>query len=117
LSNLELPKTKLPLENNRDYRPQFFFRTTDVTGEACLLGADMCMPGDNVAMQIGLDKPVAIEKGTRFAIREGSRTVGRGVVIGSRPALRALPIRQFVVTTVDSAFMQPRHEMCSSIAS
>ena len=62
------------------YRPQFFFRTTDVTGEARLLGADMCMPGDNVAMQIGLDKPVAIEKGTRFAIREGSRTVGRGVV-------------------------------------
>ena len=62
------------------YRPQFFFRTTDVTGEAHLLGADMCLPGDNVAMQIGLDKPVAIEKGTRFAIREGSKTVGRGVV-------------------------------------
>lgn len=62
------------------YRPQFFFRTTDVTGVANLVGVEMCLPGDNVRMQIGLDKPVAIEKGTRFAIREGSKTVGRGVV-------------------------------------
>jgi elongation factor Tu len=62
------------------YRPQFFFRTTNVTGEANLVGVEMCLPGDNVRMQIGLDKPVAIEKGTRFAIREGSKTVGRGVV-------------------------------------
>lgn len=62
------------------YRPQFFFRTTDVTGVANLVGVEMCLPGDNVKMQIGLDKPVAIEKGTRFAIREGSKTVGRGVV-------------------------------------
>ena len=47
---------------------------------ANLVGVEMCLPGDNVRMQIGLDKPVAIEKGTRFAIREGSKTVGRGVV-------------------------------------
>ncbi len=62
------------------YRPQFYFRTTDVTGESRLLGAEMCLPGDNVRMQVLLEKPVAIEKGSRFAIREGGRTVGRGIV-------------------------------------
>ena len=62
------------------YRPQFFFRTTDVTGDARLVGTEMCMPGDNVQMQVALDKPVALERGTRFAIREGGKTVGRGIV-------------------------------------
>ncbi|MBW3600218.1 MAG: elongation factor Tu [Planctomycetes bacterium] len=65
------------------YRPQFYFRTTDVTGEARLLGgAQMCLPGDTVQAEVGLEKPVAIEAGTRFAIREGGRTVGSGVVTG-----------------------------------
>jgi elongation factor Tu len=64
------------------YCPQFYFRTTDVTGETTLIdGTEMCMPGDSVTVQVGLEKPVAIEAGTRFAIREGGRTVGRGVVI------------------------------------
>ncbi len=63
------------------YRPQFYFRTTDVTGAANLLGgAEMCMPGDNVKLEIEMGKPVAIEEGSRFAIREGGRTVGSGVV-------------------------------------
>ena len=63
------------------YRPQFFFRTTDVTGTADLQGAEMCMPGDNVQMTIDLgDKPIAMEEGLRFAVREGGRTVGSGVV-------------------------------------
>jgi len=65
------------------YRPQFYFRTTDVTGSTKLLGgAEMCMPGDNVTMEIDLmGKPVAMEKGLRFAVREGGRTIGSGVVV------------------------------------
>ena len=62
------------------YRPQFFFRTTDVTGTAELLNAEMCMPGDTVTLRIELDKPIALEEGSRFAIREGGRTVGKGCV-------------------------------------
>ncbi|HEY0408551.1 MAG TPA: elongation factor Tu, partial [Pyrinomonadaceae bacterium] len=63
------------------YRPQFYFRTTDVTGVAHLPeGVEMVMPGDNVAMEIELIAPIAMEKGLRFAIREGGRTVGAGTV-------------------------------------
>ena len=62
------------------YRPQFYFRTTDVTGTANLVGAEMCMPGDNVKVTVELHKPIAIDDGVRFAIREGGRTVGSGVV-------------------------------------
>ena len=63
------------------YRPQFYFRTTDVTGDLKLPeGTEMCMPGDNVIMEIDLITPIAIEEGLRFAIREGGRTVGSGVV-------------------------------------
>ena len=63
------------------YRPQFYFRTTDVTGDLSLPeGTEMCMPGDNVVMTIELITPIAIEEGLRFAIREGGRTVGSGVV-------------------------------------
>ena len=62
------------------YKPQFYFRTTDVTGSAELIGAEMCMPGDNVTMKIGLLKPIAMEEKLRFAIREGGKTVGSGVV-------------------------------------
>ncbi|MCA8985434.1 MAG: elongation factor Tu, partial [Planctomycetaceae bacterium] len=63
------------------YRPQFYFRTTDVTGAAKLLGgAEMCMPGDNVRLEVELGKPIALIEGSRFAIREGGRTVGSGVV-------------------------------------
>ena len=63
------------------YRPQFYFRTTDVTGDLQLPeGTEMCMPGDNVVMEINLITPIAIEEGLRFAIREGGRTVGSGVV-------------------------------------
>ena len=63
------------------YKPQFYFRTTDVTGLLELQGAEMCMPGDNVQMNIDLgDKPIAMEEGLRFAVREGGRTVGSGVV-------------------------------------
>jgi elongation factor Tu len=62
------------------YRPQFYFRTTDVTGTANLVDAEMCMPGDNVRIQVELHKPIAMEEGVRFAIREGGRTVGSGVV-------------------------------------
>ena len=69
-----------PFFNN--YRPQFYFRTTDVTGVISLpAGTEMCMPGDNVDMDVELITPIAIEKGLRFAIREGGRTVGSGVVI------------------------------------
>ena len=65
-----------------NYRPQFYFRTTDVTGVITLPeGTEMCMPGDNVDMNVELITPIAIEKGLRFAIREGGRTVGSGVVI------------------------------------
>ena len=68
-----------PFFNN--YRPQFFFRTTDVTGVIKLPeGVEMCMPGDNVTMEVELITPIAIEEGLRFAIREGGRTVGSGVV-------------------------------------
>ena len=64
-----------------NYRPQFFFRTTDVTGVITLpADKEMCMPGDNVTMDVGLITPIAIEEGLRFAIREGGRTVGSGVV-------------------------------------
>ena len=70
-----------PFFNN--YRPQFYFRTTDVTGVITLPeGVEMCMPGDNVDMHVELITPIAIENGLRFAIREGGRTVGSGVVIG-----------------------------------
>ena len=70
-----------PFFNN--YRPQFYFRTTDVTGIISLPeGVEMCMPGDNVDMDVELITPIAIEKNLRFAIREGGRTVGSGVVIG-----------------------------------
>lgn len=63
------------------YRPQFYFRTTDVTGTAKLLGdAEMCMPGDNVKMEVELISPIAMDANVRFAIREGGRTVGSGVV-------------------------------------
>jgi elongation factor Tu len=62
------------------YRPQFYFRTTDVTGTANLIGAEMCMPGDNVKVEVELHKPIAMDDGVRFAIREGGRTVGSGVV-------------------------------------
>jgi len=66
-----------------NYRPQFYFRTTDVTGVITLPeGTEMCMPGDNVDMFVELITPIAIEEGLRFAIREGGRTVGSGVVIG-----------------------------------
>ena len=63
------------------YRPQFYFRTTDVTGNVALpQGVEMCMPGDNVQMEIELIQPIAMDQGLRFAIREGGRTVGSGVV-------------------------------------
>ena len=63
------------------YRPQFYFRTTDVTGDLQLPeGVEMCMPGDNITMEITLITQIAIEEGLRFAIREGGRTVGSGVV-------------------------------------
>ncbi|MDP4108610.1 MAG: elongation factor Tu [Bacillota bacterium] len=69
-----------PFFNN--YRPQFYFRTTDVTGVIALPeGVEMCMPGDNVEMDVELITPIAIEEGLRFAIREGGKTVGSGVVI------------------------------------
>jgi len=63
------------------YRPQFYFRTTDVTGDCKLPdGVEMVMPGDNVSMEVSLINPIAMEKGLRFAIREGGRTVGAGQV-------------------------------------
>jgi elongation factor Tu len=68
-----------PFFNN--YRPQFYFRTTDVTGAVQLPeGTEMVMPGDNVKMEVTLIAPIAMEQGLRFAIREGGRTVGAGVV-------------------------------------
>jgi len=71
-----------PFFNN--YRPQFYFRTTDVTGVITLPeGVEMCMPGDNIEMDVELITPIAIEEGLRFAIREGGRTVGSGVVIAT----------------------------------
>ncbi|HEX6806999.1 MAG TPA: elongation factor Tu, partial [Gemmatimonadaceae bacterium] len=63
------------------YRPQFYFRTTDVTGSVQLpAGTEMVMPGDNIQMEITLITPIAMDEGLRFAIREGGRTVGAGVV-------------------------------------
>jgi elongation factor Tu len=63
------------------YRPQFYFRTTDVTGEISLpAGTEMIMPGDNVSITVELIQPIAMEKNLRFAIREGGRTVGAGQV-------------------------------------
>jgi elongation factor Tu len=63
------------------YRPQFYFRTTDVTGSAKLMGgAEMCMPGDNITMEVELQAPIAMEEKLRFAVREGGKTVGSGVV-------------------------------------
>jgi len=62
------------------YRPQFYFRTTDVTGSISLVGAEMCMPGDNIRVSVELIQPIAMEEGVRFAIREGGRTIGAGVV-------------------------------------
>ena len=77
-----------PFFNN--YRPQFYFRTTDVTGIISLPeGTEMCMPGDNVDMNVELITPIAIETGLRFAIREGGRTVGSGVVIAINQIGRA----------------------------
>ena len=69
-----------------NYRPQFFFRTTDVTGTVSTLpeGTEMVMPGDNVKMEGELIAPIAMEEGLRFAIREGGRTVGAGVVVDDR---------------------------------
>ena len=68
-----------PFHNN--YRPQFYLRTTDVTGEIVLPdGTEMVMPGDNISITVNLIAPVAINKGLRFAIREGGRTVGAGQV-------------------------------------
>src|SRR5690606_22681942 len=65
------------------YRPQFYFRTTDVTGIITLPeGTEMVMPGDNIEVTVELISPIAIEEGTRFAIREGGRTVGAGAVAG-----------------------------------
>ena len=64
-----------------NYRPQFYFRTSDVTGTLALpQGVEMVMPGDNVSVDVELQKPVAMEKGLRFAIREGGRTIGAGRV-------------------------------------
>ncbi|HYM33104.1 MAG TPA: elongation factor Tu, partial [Candidatus Cybelea sp.] len=64
-----------------NYRPQFYFRTTDVTGVVQLpAGTEMVMPGDNVTMEVELIAPIAMDEGLRFAIREGGRTVGAGVV-------------------------------------
>jgi elongation factor Tu len=64
-----------------NYRPQFYFRTSDVTGTLTLpAGVEMVMPGDNVSVEVELQKPVAMEKGLKFAIREGGRTIGSGIV-------------------------------------
>ena len=64
-----------------NYRPQFYFRTTDVTGSVVLPdGTEMVMPGDNISMDVNLIAPIAMDEGLRFAIREGGRTVGAGVV-------------------------------------
>ncbi|MFZ4771459.1 MAG: elongation factor Tu, partial [Ferruginibacter sp.] len=68
-----------PFQNK--YRPQFYFRTTDVTGEVTLnAGTEMVMPGDNTNLTVRLIQPIAMEKGLKFAIREGGRTVGAGQV-------------------------------------
>ncbi len=83
-----------PFFNN--YRPQFYFRTTDVTGVISLPeGTEMCMPGDNVEMDVELLKEIAIEEGLRFAIREGGRTVGSGVVTALRNNSRVISFQDF----------------------
>ncbi|MFI5167314.1 MAG: elongation factor Tu, partial [Thermoanaerobaculales bacterium] len=65
----------------KGYRPQFYFRTTDVTGSVVLpAGVEMVMPGDNIGVEVELITPIAMEKGLRFAIREGGRTVGAGTI-------------------------------------
>jgi elongation factor Tu len=65
-----------------NYRPQFYFRTSDVTGTLTLpAGVEMVMPGDNVSVEVELQKSVAMEKGLKFAIREGGRTIGSGIVV------------------------------------
>jgi elongation factor Tu len=74
-----------------NYRPQFYFRTTDVTGAVELPeGVEMVMPGDNVQMKVNLIAPIAMEEGVRFAIREGGRTVGAGVVANRTPSSIAI---------------------------
>ena len=78
-SDAEANPAALAFFNN--YRPQFYFRTTDVTGSVVLPeGTEMVMPGDNIKMIVTLINPIAMEQGLRFAIREGGRTVGAGVV-------------------------------------
>jgi elongation factor Tu len=63
------------------YKPQFYVRTTDVTGQVALpAGTEMVMPGDNARIEVSLDRPIALEAGSRFAIREGGKTIGSGVV-------------------------------------
>ena len=65
-----------------NYRPQFYFRTSDVTGTLTLpAGVEMVMPGDNVSVEVELQKTIAMEKGLKFAIREGGRTIGSGIVV------------------------------------
>ena len=64
----------------KGYRPQFYFRTTDVTGDGNLTNAEMCMPGDNVELEVKLITPIAMDEHQRFAIREGGRTIGSGTV-------------------------------------
>ncbi|MEK6236440.1 MAG: elongation factor Tu, partial [Planctomycetales bacterium] len=63
------------------YQPQFFVRTADVTRETSLVDSEMCMPGENATIRVELGKPVALEQGTRFAVREGGKTVGKGRVV------------------------------------
>ena len=77
----EVQPHRAQFAGSHPYRPQFYFRTTDVTGNIKLPdGVEMVMPGDNIDMEITLITPIAMEQGLRFAIREGGRTVGSGVV-------------------------------------
>ena len=88
-----------------NYRPQFYFRTTDVTGVVNLPeGVEMCMPGDNVTMDIELITPIAIEEGLRFAIREGGHTVGAGVVTEIEVNLTFYAHRSDALSTIHAAF-------------
>ena len=78
---LKKKKVEDILHSFSNYRPQFYFRTTDVTGTIKLPeGTEMVMPGDNITMEVTLLSPIAMDKGLKFAIREGGRTVGAGVV-------------------------------------
>jgi elongation factor Tu len=89
----------------KGYRPQFYFRTTDVTGSIGLPeGVEMVMPGDNIKMTVELIHPIAMDKGLRFAIREGGRTVGAGVVAESS----GLIIYQYSKRCCKSGFVLPR---------